>query len=997
MVIEAVPRDGDAPAPFLLRTAAGSRRRRDRWRAVPAVLSRGDRLALTVFVVLPILLYVPFSLAGHPVLPGDNLTQNFPLRVLAGEQLGNGHLPTWDPLVWSGTPLLAGWNGGSMFPATWLFAVLPGVAAWTVAYTATPIVAAVGAFALLRLLGTRPTAATFGALAFTYTGFMNGQVVHLGLVQGTALMPWTLAGIELVRRRVEKGGSPARLAAPGLVVAVAAGLTVLAGDPRAVTTTAIAAGIYVLALLVRGARHPLRLVATVAGAGVLAALLSAIQWLPGLHFVHGSQRGSTAYGFFGAGSLTLGHVASFLLAPFLFGGNGNLGQPTYGGFYNLPELTIGTGVLATVAFMAYLPALVAPLADRFPAAGRLARRVARRLDGLRRPPSSPQPAARRQPRHVGHGREVGVWYATAVVGLLLTLGTTTPLGHLLVHIPLFDGERLQNRNAALIDLALVVLVAFLLDDLLERRGTGLLGSWRAKLLCLVPLGATAGLVLLAYADPAAMRSFDGVSPTNTGLFVGMLPDNLWQLALVAGATALVLRPTALAHRRGRRLLALLAVADLGLFVANLSFSGMPTSVLSGSSTASRTLARLTGGGRMTLYDPINQSPDEGPLLLDELGAPDLNIVAGVASVQGYGSVVASAYDQATSTHGYENLRVASLTGSTFDTLDLRTLLTLPNAFATPLAPGAPPPTPGTAVPGAASSAAAVGTPAAVVGGPYRVAPGSGVTFLLPAPSTVRRVELVVAGGGARDGRSTVSVMLGTGTHAGRPVRAVGAGGTAVARFPAGRPVLTVRVRDLGARPVVLDAVVADTPGPTGRLALDGPLQGRILGGHWRYAATIGSFVAWRNLHAPGPAWLQPVGARAADPARRAPGRVAATTTATGRDEMTVASPRPALLVRSEAYAVGWTAQLTPLGGGTTRLVRVRPMGIIQAVPVPAGAYTVTWRYAPPTVHAGLLASAAGAAGLVAIAALALVTRRRRRARSGAGVAATGRHEAVPQP
>ena len=111
--------------------------------------------------------------------------------------------------------------------------------------------------------------------------------------------------------------------------------------------------------------------------------------------------------------------------------------------------------------------------------------------------------------------------------------------------------------------------------------------------------------------------------------------------------------------------------------------------------------------------------------------------------------------------------------------------------------------------------------------------------------------------------------------------------------------------------------------------------------------------------------------------------------------MTVRSPRPALLVRSEAYAVGWTARLTPLGGGTTRLVRVQPMGIIQAVPVPAGSYTVTWRYAPPTVHAGLLASAAGAAGLVALAALALVTRRRRRARRGNGTAA-GRHEAVPQ-
>ena len=38
-------------------------------------------------------------------------------------------------------------------------------------------------------------------------------------------------------------------------------------------------------------------------------------------------------------------------------------------------------------------------------------------------------------------------------GLLLTLGTKTPLGHLLVHLPLYGGERLQNRNAARLRLA----------------------------------------------------------------------------------------------------------------------------------------------------------------------------------------------------------------------------------------------------------------------------------------------------------------------------------------------------------------------------------------------------------------------------------------------------------------------------------------------------------------------------------------------------------------
>lgn len=985
MAIEAVLEEHGEPRIGLPGALArGVRRRRLDWLAPWRALDRGDRRAVAFLVALPILLYLPFSLAGHPVLPGDNLTQNFPLRVLAGEQLRAGHLPTWDPLVWSGTPLLAGWNGGSMFPATWLFAILPGVAAWTVAFVANPIVAALGAFVLLRQLGTRPAAATVGALAFTYTGFMNGQAVHIGLVQGTALMPWTLVALELLRRRVAAGDTVARLAAPVALLGAAAGLTVLAGDPRAVTTTGIVDLVYLLAVLLRTASGRARLAGSVLVGGLIGGLLSAVQWLPGLRFVHGSQRGTTAYGFFGAGSLDLGHLASFLLVPYLFGGNGNFGLPTYAGTYNLPELTIGTGVLATVAFMAYLPTVALAAARRVAPARRLAGRALPTSWAPRRAPHGGAGAARPASPTASAGRRLGVWYALAIVGALLTLGSTTPLGQVLVHIPLFGGERLQNRNAAMIDLAFVVLLAFLIDDLLERREAGLLHRWWAKALCLVPLAATAVLVLLGYADPAGMRAFDGVSPAQTWLFTSMTVDNLWQLAIVAGATALVLRPQAVSTRRGRRALALLVVADLGLFLANASYAGAPNSLLSGSSAATATVARLTGQGRVAVYDPLNESPVEGPRFLQQLGAPDLNVLERLDSVQGYGSVVSSAYDQATSTHGYENLSVAGLSGRTFDTLDLQTLLTVPSALATVLAPGQGPPAPGSPVPGAATSAAAVGTPAAVVGGPYRLAGHHSRTFLLPSPAPVRSVQLELAppprGQGAPALRVDLAAPSARSHGATLRVTALAAvhGLHAVATFAGRRPVLSVIVRNDGARPVTLEAVVADAGQPAERLALDGPLQGVLRPTHWKYETTVGSLMAWRNLRAAGRAWLQPAGARAADPAQRAPGAVRTVTSSPAGSSTTVVSTsRPALLVRSEAYATGWTARLTPLGGGPTKAVTVRPLGVVQAVPVPPGRYEVTWRYAPASVLAGLLASVLGAMGLAGALFVAWSTSRRR--------------------
>ena len=92
-------------------------------------------------------------LAGNLVLPGDNLYQNEPLRVLTGNILRSGRLPAWDPFIWSGTPLLAGWNAGAMFPGTWLFASCRPGSAWTVNLALAYAVCSTGVHLLLRRIG----------------------------------------------------------------------------------------------------------------------------------------------------------------------------------------------------------------------------------------------------------------------------------------------------------------------------------------------------------------------------------------------------------------------------------------------------------------------------------------------------------------------------------------------------------------------------------------------------------------------------------------------------------------------------------------------------------------------------------------------------------------------------------------------------------------------------------------------------------------------------
>src|SRR3984885_4729274 len=143
-----------------------------------------DVVAVVLLVALPALVFGVPVLLGHAVLPGDDLTQNFPLRVLAGREIRAGHLPLFDPYIWSGAPLLAGWNAAAAYPLTWLFVMLPGIAPWTLNMIVTWAVAGVGMFCFLRALRLGSLPSLLGGLSFAFAGAMSAQVSHFGLVAG---------------------------------------------------------------------------------------------------------------------------------------------------------------------------------------------------------------------------------------------------------------------------------------------------------------------------------------------------------------------------------------------------------------------------------------------------------------------------------------------------------------------------------------------------------------------------------------------------------------------------------------------------------------------------------------------------------------------------------------------------------------------------------------------------------------------------------------------
>ena len=70
-----------------------------------------------VLIGLPAAAFIlPDILGGHLLVTGDNLQQNYPLHVLVGSMYRHGELPFWNQYIFSGTPLLAGFNAGAFYP-----------------------------------------------------------------------------------------------------------------------------------------------------------------------------------------------------------------------------------------------------------------------------------------------------------------------------------------------------------------------------------------------------------------------------------------------------------------------------------------------------------------------------------------------------------------------------------------------------------------------------------------------------------------------------------------------------------------------------------------------------------------------------------------------------------------------------------------------------------------------------------------------------------------
>lgn len=613
--------------------------------AAPGSSRRGDLLAVLSLLAIPSVAFGVAAALGHVAINGDNDIQNFPLRVLAAKDLASGHLPVWDPYLWSGTPLLASFSAGAVYPLTLLFVPLPPLAAWVLTLVALYSLVAVGTFAFFRSCGRSVPASMAAAVSLAFAGFLSSQIGHVDVIEAAAWLPWLLFAVRKLAVSPHRRGLWAALLGIGL------GIAVVSGSPNTFVDDIIAVGFYALWLCVSHRDRAAPILGLTLAAGLVAGLLSAILWLPGLAWESQTQRHAASLAFVATGSLPP-RLTILSALPWLIGANGNFGTAQFAGPYNLSELNGYIGIFPLMAGCGLL-------ASRF----------------------------RRHPLR----REWLGWYLLIALGLVLAWGGDTPAGRVLYDIPYYGQLRDQSRNLLLVDLGLAGLLASWVDVAIlplrarDQDWGGELGRPIPARLArtevawtLLPVIGVAIAWAYLLADPRSLAlhltagGLTNIGATQVDLSISLV------IALFA-ATAVIgssrMRPAIRTAVIGAVIALDLLVygAQQYTFQTGGTLQAVDAANLRGRAPQEEELARLAGTGQRIAFE----DPAVLPSLydLERLGLPDYNIVEGVSSVNGYDTLVGAAYEAATGTHSIAHINLGAIADGTLDQLEVGILVT----------------------------------------------------------------------------------------------------------------------------------------------------------------------------------------------------------------------------------------------------------------------------------------------------------------------------------
>ncbi len=243
---------------------------------------KGDVFALLVLAVFPLIAYIE-PLLDHRLLgPGDGVALHLPLRTEAFRAYRDLSWPFLNSREFLGTPLLAAYRGGVLYPLTILLSGFDSFSAFQALVLISVSLTGVLTYLYLKRLGAGAPGAFVGALSFAYGPYLLSHFEDTATLVAAPMLPLVLLAAESHMNRA----TPARLVGLGGSIA----LLVLAGSPEALRAgSALLFGRLLLGhTLSRSPRAPSR--RATALAILLGIALSAPQWMPTLEMLPSAGR-----------------------------------------------------------------------------------------------------------------------------------------------------------------------------------------------------------------------------------------------------------------------------------------------------------------------------------------------------------------------------------------------------------------------------------------------------------------------------------------------------------------------------------------------------------------------------------------------------------------------------------------------------------------------------------------------------------------------------------
>ena len=246
--------------------------------------------------------FAPFggdATAPWTILQWDALAQYFPWRAFAGERLRAGTIPLWNPHQFAGAPFLANGQSAVFYPLSLPFWILDTARAFGVAAFAHSLLAAIGAWVLLRRWKLGNAASIFGALAWAFSGYLAAWSALPTLAHTASWLPlllWLFERAAQAPAFSSQDTAPVSTSISGLQVLEARSVR-LALFALALCCALLAGHAQIFAFLIVALiwraltlESPGRALQVLAAAGAWAACLGALQLLPTLELARVGHR-----------------------------------------------------------------------------------------------------------------------------------------------------------------------------------------------------------------------------------------------------------------------------------------------------------------------------------------------------------------------------------------------------------------------------------------------------------------------------------------------------------------------------------------------------------------------------------------------------------------------------------------------------------------------------------------------------------------------------------